>query len=104
MEAEAGRRMLAMLPEDMQQEYASLLQPQPEDEMLWKLCKAADKLTALLKCIEEEKLGNTEFVSARQATETALDEMDMPEIVVFKEEYLPAFGLTLDELNPPVKK
>ena len=101
MEAEAGRRMLAMLPEDMQQEYAPLLQPQPEDQLLWKLCKAADKLTALLKCIEEEKLGNTEFASARQSTEAALEEMNMPEVAVFQEEYLPAFGLTLDELNPP---
>ncbi len=99
MEAEAGKRMLSMLPEELQGEYTALFEQQEEDKDLWVLCKAADKLTAYIKCLEEEKMGNREFDHAKRATLEALEQMDLPELAVFMEEYLPAFTLTLDELN-----
>ena len=99
MELEAGKRMLAMLPEELQEEYTALFEPQPQDKDLWVLCKAADKLTAYIKCLEEEKMGNREFDHAGRSTLEALHKMNLPELTVFMEEYLPAFTLTLDELN-----
>lgn len=100
MEAEAAGRMLAMLPDELAEEYEGVLQPTPQDDYLWKLCKGADKLAALIKCLEEEKMGNGEFASAKRATLQALERLDLPEVSVFMKEYLPAFSLTLDELNP----
>ena len=99
MEREAGKRMLSMLPQELQEEYTSLFEPQEEDKDLWVLCKAADKLTAYIKCLEEEKMGNREFDHAKRATLASLEQMALPELSVFMEEYLPAFTLTLDELN-----
>ncbi len=99
MESEAGKRMLLMLPEELREEYTSLFEPQECDKDLWMLCKAADKLTAYIKCLEEEKMGNREFDHAKRSTLTALQKMNLPELKVFMEEYLPAFTLTLDELN-----
>ena len=61
--------------------------------------KGADRLSALIKCIEEEKAGNREFVSAKAATEKALREMALAEAEIFLQEFLPAFSLTLDELE-----
>jgi 5'-deoxynucleotidase len=63
--------------------------------------KAADKLSALVKCIEEERAGNTEFLKARLSTENMLEKMaaEMPEVRDFMEEFLPSYGKTLDELS-----
>lgn len=99
MEKEAAIRMAKMLPAEMQEEYQSLLQPTPGDETLWKLCKGADKLCALIKCMEEEKMGNGEFSNAKRATLQSLEALNLPEVGVFMEEYLPAFALNLDELH-----
>ncbi len=99
MEKEAAVRMCKMLPKELQEEYESLLQPTPQDEYLWKLCKGADKLCALIKCMEEEKMGNGEFASAKRATLQSLEGLNLPEVGVFREEYLPAFMLNLDELH-----
>ncbi len=99
MEKEAAIRMAKMLPAEMQEEYQSLLQPTPGDETLWKLCKGADKLCALIKCMEEEKMGNGEFSNAKRATLQSLEALNLPEVGVFVEEYLPAFALNLDELH-----
>lgn len=99
MESEAGKRMLSMLPEELREEYTSLFEPTEDDKELWVLCKAADKLTAYIKCLEEEKMGNREFDHAKRSTFAALQAMELPELTVFMEEYLPAFTLTLDELN-----
>ncbi len=104
LEEEAGDALLAMLPEDLRPDFAPLLRQDPADGQLWRLCKAADKLAALIKCLEEEKMGNREFASARRATEAALAAMQLPEVTVFQEEFLPAFGLTLDELHPKMNE
>ena len=61
--------------------------------------KAADKLSAYLKCVEELKAGNREFKKAREQTWAALQENPLPALQCFLEEFLPGFELTLDELN-----
>jgi len=96
VERTAGERMLAMLPGDMRDSYRPLLL-QEEGTAEARLVKAADKLSALIKCIEERKAGNMEFTSAQQATEDSLRAMDMPEVNAFLEEFIPAYSLTLDE-------
>lgn len=95
----AAHQLLDMLPKDIRAEYEALLLPQDSDEYLWKLVKAADKLSALIKCIEEEKAGNTEFVSAKQATRKSLDAMELDEVKIFCQEFLPAYEKNLDELR-----
>lgn len=97
VELEANNTLLKKLPPDMQSEYAPYFQYQDEDKYLLKLVKAADKLSALIKCIEEERSGNTEFTSAKKATQKSLDEMDLEEINIFKAEFLDGFSKTLDE-------
>lgn len=105
VEAAAERSLLAKLPEDLQEAYEPLLcTPQeegdPSDACLRRLVKAADKMSALIKCIEERQSGNQEFVSAQESTREKLEEMaaELPEVGDFLREFLPAYGHTLDEL------
>lgn len=93
----AARRLLGMLPEELRGEYAPLLQPQ--DPEVAALVKAADKLSAYLKCVEELKAGNNEFKLAKEQTYAALTQNPLPALQYFIIHYLPAFGLTLDELQ-----
>ncbi len=95
----AAGKLLGMLPDDMREYYSNLFYKNEEDEYIWKLVKAADKLSALIKCIKEEKMGNSEFASAHISTKKALDDMGLSEIAVFEEEFLDSFSLTLDELQ-----
>jgi len=94
----AAINLLTMLPEDIREEYESLFFPEEQDAYLWKLVKAADKISALLKCVEEEKAGNTEFVTAKKATLEAIANMCIEEVDVFFREFFPAYEKTLDEL------
>ena len=97
VERVAERKLLDMLPEPLRPQYEDLLRPaDPEVEML---VKAADKLAAHIKCVEELKAGNDEFRRAAQQTAAALDEMDLPELRYFREHFLPSYRLTLDELE-----
>ena len=73
--------------------------PKEEDAQLWKIVKAADKLSALIKCIEEQKAGNTEFGKALESTERSVRAMELAEADMFLEEFIPAFYLSLDEQN-----
>ncbi|HIW84970.1 MAG TPA: 5'-deoxynucleotidase [Candidatus Eubacterium faecipullorum] len=97
VEALAGERLLAMLPEEFRDDYAPLFEKQENDKELWKLVKAADKIDALIKCINETRMGNREFEKALDAQEKLIDEINMPEVDYFKKEFLPAYYLTLDE-------
>lgn len=99
IESYAAKQLINMLPEDLREEYMGLFFPQQEDEYLWRLVKAADKLSALIKCIQEENSGNTEFVSAKKSIITALEKMNLKEVDIFMEEFLPSYYKTLDELN-----
>ena len=99
VEENACKSLVAMLPEDFRSEFAPLLIPREEDDELWKLVKAADKISALIKCLEERKAGNSEFVKAGEGIKESIEKLDMPEAKVFIKEFLPAFELTLDELK-----
>lgn len=99
IEEVAAKRLLRMLPEDMRKSYDSIFFPQEEEQYLWKLVKAADKLSALIKCIEERKAGNTEFLSAERSIKEILIAMKLEEVDIFIKEFLPAYDKTLDELN-----
>ncbi|HHT96965.1 MAG TPA: 5'-deoxynucleotidase [Clostridiales bacterium] len=92
-------KLLQMLPEDMRKHYELIFFPKEEEGYLLVLVKAADKLSALIKCIEERKAGNTEFKSAEISIRKILEEMDLPELKIFMEEFLPSYEKTLDELN-----
>ena len=92
----AGERLLDMLPEALRASYAPLVLE--DDEEVLPMVKAADKLSAYIKCVEEQKAGNTEFDSAAKATLEALREMDMPELQWFIDNCLEAFALNLDQL------
>jgi 5'-deoxynucleotidase len=90
-------KLIASLPEDLKADYADVLIPKEQDKELWRIIKAADKLSALIKCIEEEKAGNTEFKKAATAQLQSLKQMELPEVDCFMEEFLPSYKLTLDE-------
>ncbi|MBQ8894505.1 MAG: 5'-deoxynucleotidase [Clostridia bacterium] len=97
VEQAANESLLAMLPADLAGEYAPLLNE--EDAILKPLVKAADKLSALIKCIEERKTGNLEFKMAEQSIRETLAANPLPEVALFMKEFLPAFELTLDEMR-----
>lgn len=94
----AAQRLLDMLPEILRPAYASLLCENRADEN-YRLIKAADKLSALIKCVEERKAGNTEFCSAEASTRAAISAMDLKEANYFMEYFMPGFELDLDELG-----
>lgn len=96
IEDTAANRLLAMLPVEMQPAFDAVLKE--EDAEILLLVKAADKLSAHLKCLEELKAGNGEFRAAAEQTLAALKDYKMPELDYFMKEFLPAFSLTLDEL------
>ena len=97
VEAVAERKLLEMLPAELQEVYRPVLTgPGGEVEQL---VKAADKLSAYIKCVEELKAGNNEFREAAAQTRKALEEYDLPEVQYFMESFMDSFSLTLDELK-----
>lgn len=99
IESKAARTLLFMLPEEMRRSYQEIFEKQEEDAYLWKLVKAADKLSAYIKCIEEEQAGNREFTSAREMALRHLRHMELPETELFLEYFIDAYGKNLDELT-----
>lgn len=95
----AAIQLLAMLPDDIREEYEDLFFAREQDAYLWKLVKAADKISALIKCVEEEKAGNTEFANAKKMTKKSIEAMELEEVAVFFDEFFPAYLKTLDELQ-----
>ena len=98
-EESACKRLLGMLPEDLKDDFKPFFFPQSEDEELWKIVKAADRISALTKCIEEGKAGNTEFKSAKESILKSIYEMKMPEANAFIEEFIDGYMLTLEEIK-----
>ena len=92
----AGERLLDMLPQQLRDSYTHYVLE--DDEALNPIVKAADKLSAYIKCVEEQKAGNTEFDSAATLTMEAMKAMELPELDWFIDECLPAFTLNLDQL------
>ena len=97
IEEVASEKLLSELPEKLQGAYSPALTE--KDAQVCALVKAADKLEAYLKCLEERKAGNQEFSRAEVQLAQALREMQMPEVDYFLEQFVPAFSLTLDELE-----
>lgn len=97
IEENAERQMLSYLPEDLRDEYRPLFSRTEEEADLWKLVKAADKLSALIKCVEERRMGNTDFASAEKSTLESVKALDCPEADIFLTEFMPSYDLTLDE-------
>lgn len=97
IEKTAGDRLLSMLPDEFKKDYQPFFEQNEKDKELWKIVKAADKIDALIKCIEECRMGNKEFETARERQIKIVDEIDMDEVRYFKTEFLPAYSLTLDE-------
>lgn len=95
----AQHKMHNLLPDPLKQRYLNLLVQQEEDAELWQIVKAADKISAYLKCIEEMKVGNQEFAVAYRMIKKELEESTLPEVNYFMEVFAPSFSLTLDELN-----
>ena len=107
-EERATESLLARLPKDLAAVYAPLLgivtaaeEGGAEELYLWRLVKAADKLSAYIKCLEEESAGNTEFRTAKKTIEAELEKLagELPELRDFMENCLPPYGNTLDELS-----
>lgn len=98
VEAGAAARLLGALPEGLRPAYAGLLEAH-RDEAEYELVRAADKLSAYIKCVEERKAGNREFLSAEQSTLRRLREMTLPEVDYFLTHFMPGFEKNLDELG-----
>lgn len=97
IENTAISQLVAGLPDDLAPDYRKILDiPDPE---IHRLVKAADKLCAYIKCVEEIKCGNREFADAGASIRKSLDDMNCPELDIFMSEFLPPFGSTLDGLN-----
>lgn len=103
VEKSAQERLLCRLPDDLRPAYESVFhgEDNEEERYMRRLVKAADKLSAYIKCIEEEKAGNTEFRTAKQSTAAIIGELskELPEVRNFMDEFLEPYGSTLDELG-----
>ena len=93
----ANEKLLNTLPPELRAAFSGYMNE--DDEDVKTIVKAADKLSAYIKCIEERKAGNNEFLSAEKQTRAILEESTMPELKYFLENFIPAFELTLDELG-----
>lgn len=97
VESVSCEKLLAMLPESLRASYAPLLLE--SDESVARIVKAADKLSAHIKCLEELKAGNAEFEAAAKQTRAALEQLSLPCLDYFMAHFLQSFQLTLDELD-----
>lgn len=99
IEQAAREKLLSMVPPALQADYERLFRPGPEDELARALVRAADKLCAWIKCLEEISAGNPEFAQAEKALRAAVEQIELPEVRYFVETFVPSFRLTLDELG-----
>ena len=99
VEKNATKQLLSMLPEDLLPSYDSLFKKKAEDKELWKLVKAADKISGYLKCVEERKAGNSEFCEAEEKLLKAIEKNELEEVQIFAQEFLPSFHKTLDQMK-----
>ena len=97
VEAIASQKLLGMLPDEMCPAYAPLLQEEAGD--VHDIIKAADKLSAYIKCVEEIKAGNDEFLSAKEQIGQTLATSELPEVAYFMKVFMPSFSLSLDDIS-----
>lgn len=96
VENAAVEKLLSTVPDDLRGDYAAVFDCEQDPEIA-RLVKAADKLSALIKCVEERRSGNTDFAEAERQTLESVKNMHLKEADAFIEEFLPSYGLTLDE-------
>lgn len=96
IETLAEKSLTDMLPDDMKETYCALYTPDSESK---KIIKAADKISALIKCVQEINMGNKEFVKAEKSTRKSIKELKCEEADIFLNEFMDSFSLTLDEQN-----
>lgn len=99
VEETASGKLLENVPEDLREDFDFLFHKTERDRELWKIVKAADKISALIKCVEERKAGNSEFLKAEQSTLDAINKMDCEEAQEFLREFMPSYELTLDQIT-----
>lgn len=95
----AQDRLFSMLPADIRKYFQRIFFPAEEEKELWQLVKAADKISAYLKCLEELKQGNQEFSQAKTVLKSSIEKMNLPEVKYFMQTFTPSMRLTLDELE-----
>jgi len=93
------RKILSMLPVELQDSYKEILFHEELDPEAWKIVKAADRISAYIKCLEEIKAGNMEFKKASETIYETISKIDLPEVEYFMKNFIPSFSLTLDELE-----
>lgn len=98
IERMASTKLMEYLPDDFRDDFAVLLFPD-EESYEWKIVKAADRISAYVKCLEEYAFGNREFLTAQQTVRASIAAMNMPEAEDFMREFAPSFMLPLDALN-----
>lgn len=96
VEQVAGEQILSGLSPDIRERYKGVLSESEEEKELWRYVKAADKISAYIKCLEEMKSGNMDFADAKRTTYQAIVDMHIPEADYFMKEYIPAYEGTLD--------
>ena len=102
LEALSADRLLALLPDDLQPAFTPYMKQASGYEHT--LVKAADRISAYIKCMEEQRAGNREFDYAAENIRKSIASIDLPEVKDFLTDFLPAFDMTLDELNHPTKE
>lgn len=98
IEKNAADKLISQLPEDLRKEYSDILSGGDDDEIK-ELVKAADKISALIKCVEERQMGNNDFKEAETATLKIIKDMHLKEADVFLDEFMEGYGLTIDQLT-----
>ncbi len=94
----AAQRLLGMLPEDLKDDYEPLILPDENTEE-WRIVKAADRICAFIKCLEEAKSGNREFAEAQVGIQNSINAIELEEVQDFMREFVPGFGLSLDQIT-----
>ncbi len=101
LESISAQRLLKLLPEEMRDAFSPYLRPEAGYDR--DVVRAADRISAYIKCLEELRAGNREFEYAAENIRESIDKIDLPEVRDFLAEFLPAFDMTLDELNHPTE-
>lgn len=102
IESSAVEQLLKLLPEDLKEDYRKLLLIPENEKEAQKIIKAADTISAYIKCLEEEAAGNNEFSRAKKTIESKVESLrSMPEVDHFMKHFVPSFSLTLDEISRP---
>jgi len=99
IEEQANDKLLSMLPSELKEDYSSIVKYEEENEEYKNIVKAADKISAYIKCLEEERCGNNDFKAARKTLLQAIKKLDMKCVGYFMDNFIGGFEKPIDELN-----